>query len=386
MAGLPDLTAVRKYTNENGEIITYACEYLTSTAGSFNQLDDVVVPSYYDLVYNCSDDPVAIRESIASRLTQRAAERWGIEPSGETCDGIGVFVDNNALLAVSSEPSDSFASELSCEKLTPGNGECCIVVENKMTFTPYIPYTEFDFWAYVANELDTGATVYGNEDFRTAFIGSEIDTEAVDGKNSVKPVIAGVARDEQPSVEGGKFSVGGAVIFTGLALAMVGVLFLVMRRRSHGRKAIDINAAVSKSEPDLNDDVDSSSVIRPAYEVSVLSDDVNISYESQPAWSYQQDCEEPSYQQDCEEPDTDSEQKEPGCYAFDLGGSLRRDVLGAYGVSPKGHRHMQGPTTIEVVPPYPMEETSDSDADSWAQTDGTVGSLEERLDEVRGEI
>jgi hypothetical protein len=47
---------------------------------------------------------------------------------------------------------------------------------------------------------------------------------------------------------------------------------------------------------------------------------------------------------------------------------------------------MQGPTTIAVVPPYPMEETSDSEADSWAQTDGTVGSLEERLDEVRGEI
>jgi hypothetical protein len=47
---------------------------------------------------------------------------------------------------------------------------------------------------------------------------------------------------------------------------------------------------------------------------------------------------------------------------------------------------MQGPTTIAVVPPYPMEETSDSEADSWAQTDGTVGSLEERLDDVRDRL
>jgi len=39
-----------------------------------------------------------------------------------------------------------------------------------------------------------------------------------------------------------------------------------------------------------------------------------------------------------------------------------------------------------VVPPYPMDETSDSEVDSWAQTDGTVGSLEDRLEEITAEI
>jgi hypothetical protein len=29
------------------------------------------------------------------------------------------------------------------------------------------------------------------------------------------------------------------------------------------------------------------------------------------------------------------------------------------------------------VPPYPVDEISESEADSWAQTDGTVGSLDD---------
>jgi len=69
-----------------------------------------------------------------------------------------------------------------------------------------------------------------------------------------------------------------------------------------------------------------------------------------------------------------------GSYTFDLGDAWRDQVVGAYGYD------QYGPTTIAVVPPYPMEETSDSEVDSWAQTDGTVGSLEDRLEEITAEI
>ena len=79
-------------------------------------------------------------------------------------------------------------------------------------------------------------------------------------------------------------------------------------------------------------------------------------------------------------------------YAFDLGQSLKMKVLGTY-----------APTTIPVVAPYPLHGSftnvgplsntdmdisgCDSEAeDSWAQTDGTVGSLEERLEEITAEI
>ena len=62
----------------------------------------------------------------------------------------------------------------------------------------------------------------------------------------------------------------------------------------------------------------------------------------------------------------------PMAYRFDLSESFKNDVMGTYNHS------AAAPTTMQVMPPYPMmEETSDSEADSWAQMDGTVGSLEE---------
>jgi hypothetical protein len=76
-------------------------------------------------------------------------------------------------------------------------------------------------------------------------------------------------------------------------------------------------------------------------------------------------------------------------YAFDLGQSFKMKVMGTY-----------APTTIPVVAPYPLlnshpandmdlpvVSSCDSEAeDSWAQTDGTVGSIEERLEEITAEI
>ena len=81
-------------------------------------------------------------------------------------------------------------------------------------------------------------------------------------------------------------------------------------------------------------------------------------------------------------------------YAWDLSTSFQREIMSAHGqVSPAAaqppvgpHNQQFGPTTIEVVPPYPLDETSESEADSWAQTEGTVGSIEENLEEITAEI
>jgi hypothetical protein len=51
--------------------------------------------------------------------------------------------------------------------------------------------------------------------------------------------------------------------------------------------------------------------------------------------------------------------------------------MGAYGRAGSAGELCCGPTEITVVPPYPVDEISESEADSWAQTDGTVGSLDD---------
>jgi len=68
-------------------------------------------------------------------------------------------------------------------------------------------------------------------------------------------------------------------------------------------------------------------------------------------------------------------------YTFDLSDHFQNQVMGSY------CSHVHGPTTMAAAPPFPMmEEGSDGETDSWAQTDGTVGSLEERLEEITAEI
>jgi hypothetical protein len=91
-------------------------------------------------------------------------------------------------------------------------------------------------------------------------------------------------------------------------------------------------------------------------------------------------------------------------YAFDLGQTIKNEIMMKHNNSNSNHKNrsrsnsagsgnnvpnnnLHAPTMMEVVAPYPMlEETSDSEADSWAQTDGTVGSLEERLEDITVEI
>ena len=101
----------------------------------------------------------------------------------------------------------------------------------------------------------------------------------------------------------------------------------------------------------------------PTLEVDVMSDDM-------PG--------KPSYRNDAN--DFNEEYQTPSSYTFDLANSMKNEVMGTYGSS-----HF-GPTSMAVVPPYPMQEETDSEVDSWAQTDGTVGSLEEHLEEITAEI
>lgn len=390
---LPDLNAVLTQRNGNGVIISYACEYLTTIAADYNHLEKVIVPSYYDLVYDCSQNPVEIRDRIASRILTRAAERWAIEPSGETCNGIGVYVDNNALLAVSSEPADTFIDELSCQNLTPGDGECCLVVESKMTFVPYVPYTLHDLWAFMASELNSGALLTPSDSFQTSYLGSAIEQPKGDG-GDLPPLVVGIESGKHPGVsEKQKFSSAGAITFSFMLMALVGVMFILIRWRTRECKAQEISDALSQCGDE------------PRFQVTVLSDDgrevsggshhrnrssYDTPYTPSP-WSYGKDVEKDVHY-DADD-DFDRKDAERPTYMFDLSDSFRNGVMATYADSPKtpispfhSTNTSQQPTTIEVVPPYSMEETSDSEADSWAQTDGTVGSLEDTLEEITAEI
>jgi hypothetical protein len=63
-------------------------------------------------------------------------------------------------------------------------------------------------------------------------------------------------------------------------------------------------------------------------------------------------------------------------YTFDLGNSMKNELFNIHGRA-ADQRRQYG---------IGIEETSDSDADSWAQTDGTIGSLEQQLEPITAEV
>lgn len=72
-----------------------------------------------------------------------------------------------------------------------------------------------------------------------------------------------------------------------------------------------------------------------------------------------------------------------GNYTFDLGASMKNELFKIHGRAPSS---ASDPRMYNNGGTIGIEETSDSDADSWAQTDGTIGSLELQLEPITAEV
>jgi hypothetical protein len=188
------------------------------------------------------------------------------------------------------------------------------------------------------------------------------------------------------------------------------------RRGSHDDEYDDENGGfVEMLSQDDDDDVESLGVKNdarhPPFQVSVLSDNPNMKIQAVATDSYHTS----NHNQEEERDDDDdffaarsvggggansrrgrhhgggatqtTGSTSSGTYQFDLADANRNAIMGTYNSasagSSSGAAAVAGPITMTVVPPYSMED--DSDIDSWAQTEGTVGSLEDRYEET-GEI
>jgi hypothetical protein len=297
----------------------------------------------------------------------------------------------------------------------------------------------------MAAQLDSGQLVVSGESFRTRFIGSLLDVPVQDGTEVATTLTTGnnstttgttrapdgvsAVVQGSPQANSSKVTVAGGVILAALVSALVAVVFLFVRRHnkrvrvSHSRMAKDLEE--SSFDHHTDDDLDQLpvSVMSDRRNVSgpdglpngetgheLLSDFhndddhfcVNVTYHS-PSFSERTRSLDRSLDQSTSiatpristRDDFDSSNLSSS-YAWDLSNSFHREVMDAhagYGTVRRSQlphsnaNNYYGPTTIEVVPPYPMEETSESEAeDSWAQTDGSVGSLDVHLEQITAEI
>lgn len=328
--------------NANGAVVGYSCARLVSPASTSLPAK---VPYYYDLQFPCAgetpEDAMTKVQPGLLRLTAAQLKFLDADQSG--C--WGPQDEGPWIVAVRSERADQLEA-FDCLKTPSAAGQCCKVVSGEMSLYPIGSYEDDDLRRMVGNLL-VDATIGG---FHTEYLGAEVDASAEGGRDNVAPALSqpdeGTVEpeDREMTVVGGFVAGGLIAVFIGMAL------MLVQRRRrhlrGHGRAVRD------------SDDV--------TVHVSVMSPEETRKEEEAKALA----LDEAMY----------GEANFPN-YQFDVGDSFKNEIAGKYGSS-----QGSGPSSIPVVPPYPMEETSDSEVDSWAQTDGTVGSLEERLEEITAEI
>lgn len=348
---------VTKEVDSDGVPVAFKCTYHVAT-GKIQASTAKSISSYYDMLYPCNDNVQQGVDMIAANVLSNVAEYFNILPDGKACS-IPYTALPLWLIGVSLKPADSTVQGFPCQKLVanPSAGQCCVVVHAPMNFW----WTDFDpketaMMKVLSNEFVSPQATVGTS-YQVSYLGAYIDLTTETGQGTVNVPIS---KPESPPAasKNNTFTIVGVFVLAAMIVIFAGAIFVIWRRRRKWRTNRDVEAAISKSDLGFAEDGSDG----PTLEVDVMSDDMP---QSNIKGSY--DFQDDSY------PTSNS-------YTFDLSDEMKNKVFGTYG------RANFGPTTMNVVAPYPMEEHSDSEADSWAQTDGTVGSLEDRLEEITAEI
>jgi len=369
-------------SDDGGGVETgYKCAYHVSS-GTISDSTAIVKDTYYDMKYPCDLDPQAGAVETGAVVLRNIATEFRILPDGDAC----TIPDTTLplwMIGVSSEPSDSVLKTLECQELsTEGESDmCCVVIHAPMTFWwTDGDFTEGDILGVLSSHFNSPVPNVESSDYEIRYLGAFVEQSVgtTDGTQLPPPTVNNVGKNNTTktnqgrNVQPNRFTLIGGFVLGGLVAVFVAAVFVLVRRRHKSRREHVVEVEIHKSEYD-EDGSDG-----PTLEVDVMSDDMHQHqnhhggghhYPNGPAMRNSFD-----FQQD--------DVPTPSSYTFDLAWSLKNDVMGAHGGSGSDF----GPTSMAVVPPYPMEETSDSEADSWAQTDGTVGSLEDRLEEITAEI
>jgi hypothetical protein len=358
-------------TNSDGIVTSYKCDYHIQT-GAIASSNGKTINSYYEMLLPCQENPDNAMAVIASELLDSLGMRFGLLPDGSACT-IPDTTLNVWVIGETSSPLDSIVPHMGCTKLTTGdNAElCCVVVKAPMTF--WVSSTNFkdqDVMKYVASELDAG-----NFTYQTTYIGSILQFTGNAGAGQIPSqssphddqVIAGISQTPTSSKSGkSSITVTGGLLMSALIVVVVfGIGLITFRRRRHVRKAALDEESIDKNSLDFTKNDDSAG---PALHVEEASHEMlhRRAIFTNNSFGLDDKMDDPEDQRN---------------YTFDIADNMKNHIMGQYG----GHGNY-GPTSMAVYPPYQMEETSDSEADSWAQTEGTVGSLEENLEQITAEI
>lgn len=215
----------------------------------------------------------------------------------------------------------------------------------------------------IASQLGSGEVTNWSDGVTVLFLGDELDYNTP-GRDDLPPAISlpeGYNSAEQKNT----FTTVGVTILVGLLVTLIGVIFVIVRRR---RRVRALNAHQS-----LEDDGNSLDDIQQDAKGS-RDLDGDIAVDENRNFAVNENSQDIVLPNDLTPPNP----RDTCCdgYQFDLGGWMKSELIGVHGED-----------AIRASPSRgELPEENDSDNDSWAQTEATLGSLELRLDPNEAEV
>lgn len=331
--------------NNMSNPLSYACQDLLEKQ---NYVNLVEVTYLYDLAYPTSLDTGTARLEVESNLLKQIAAVYGLG-SGSACtepplEGLWV-------LKASSVPQNGTDVFGKCLELAPSAKEGCISLSSALAVSVVGPEDPNEIVRHISEEMSNGA-VSANTNLRVSFLGTHVDVESYEGtgKESLAPAINSQVTNATNSEQSfTPIGISGAVC---LALAFIGLVLSVFIRRRRRRQRSEMQAIAAERESQLGDDEEDSMYVPPSKgEIRRLSREVVV---------------------DCEETMSDGMSEEyievsSPCSLEDMGNKMKNELLGlhgAKGAANPGYRKAKSES-----------EHSESDCDSWAQADATLGCL-----------
>ena len=219
---------------------------------------------------------------------------------------------------------------------------------------------------YIESVLNS-ADFTNSTDYMTKYLGKpEVDVAAtgngdsLSGANSIQEQIAAHLPEGRRTV-----TIVGGLLVAAFCLAFVGLFMILYRRRKKYLRDRDLQLAISKSDD------------HHQFHHRQTSSDEGPGKTLEPQTTSEDLAE------NLEDDDSRGNPIEyPNNITFDLGNNFKSQLMGVHGRSAAQKSHLMNPFGRQSS----IDAASESDADSWAQTDGTIGSLELQLEPITAEV
>lgn len=312
------------------------------------------VDYYYDIMHDAGRDTTEVVAEAKEALLNSVAKHFGLI-DGARCSIPPVtalwLIEVDA--GAADERQDLFSS---CLELQPDSTQTCSVYKGSMS-AHYLGAGEpLSFQNYIQQNLNR---LGSKSDYEISYLGATLDTSSLGfdtAKDNLSPALNKAEAPQYQEQGRRTFTYVGGLMVAGFVAAFLGLFFVLYRRRKNFLAAQELEIALSKSDLDgmnARDNTDDSGVLRPEHLEPEIGEDGDI--------------------------EQHDDEFSASNYRFDLATSMKNELFNIHGRAPDPPRSY-GPNGLGI------EETSDSDADSWAQTDGTIGSLELQLEPITAEV